>query len=67
MNNLRYADDTVLIAQSQDDLQAIVNTLDRSSQKYGMEINIKKTKVMVVTKGNNVPICNALLNETKLK
>ena len=67
MNNLRYADDTVLIAQSQDDLQAIVNKLDRSSQKYGMEINIKKTKVMVVTKGKNVPVCNALLNETKLK
>ena len=41
-----YADDIVLIATSQSDLQELVDQLDRASQKYRVEINIDKTKIM---------------------
>ena len=50
VNNLRYADDLVLIAKNQEDLQALVTQLDCVSKKFGMQINIKKTEVMVVSK-----------------
>ena len=50
VNNLRYADDTVLIAKSQEDLRALVTQLDCVIKKFGMQINIKKTEVMVVSK-----------------
>ena len=50
VNNLRNADDTVLIAKNQEDLQALVKQLDCVSKKFGMHINIKKTEVMVLSK-----------------
>ena len=40
VNNLRYADDAVLIAKNQEELQALVTQLDRVSKKFGMQINI---------------------------
>ena len=43
VTNLRYADDIVLIATSQSDLQELVDRLNRASQKYVLEININKT------------------------
>jgi len=43
--NLRYADDIVLIATSQSDLQELVDRLNRASHKYRLEINIDKTKI----------------------
>ena len=46
VTNLRYADDIVLIATSQSDLQESVDRLNRASQKYGLEINIDKAKIM---------------------
>ena len=49
-NNLRYADDNFLIAKSAEDLQKLVNRFDKISREFGMEINIKKTEVMTVSK-----------------
>jgi len=46
ITNLRYADDIIFITTSQTDLQKLVNRLDQSSHKYGLRINIDKTKVM---------------------
>ena len=46
VTNLRYADDVVDIATSQSDLHELVDRLNRASQKYGLEINIDKTKIM---------------------
>ena len=45
INNLRYADDIVLIATSQEALQRLVNKLSTVSREYGLEINTKKTSV----------------------
>ncbi|RUS74522.1 hypothetical protein EGW08_017710 [Elysia chlorotica] len=50
INNLRYADDTVLLAESQNDLQNLVTIIEEHSGKYGLLMNVKKTKVMVISK-----------------
>lgn len=56
INNIRFADDTVLIADSDTGLQSLVERLEGSCKKYGMKINSSKTKVMVFGKNQNVPI-----------
>ena len=45
INNLRYADYTVLIAKDAEDLQKLVNQLDKVSREFVIEINIKKTEI----------------------
>ena len=50
INNLRYADDTVLLAESEEQLQALVDAVKVGSLKYGLEMNTKKTKTMVIRK-----------------
>ncbi|GFR73937.1 retrovirus-related Pol polyprotein from type-1 retrotransposable element R2, partial [Elysia marginata] len=46
INNLRYADDTVMLAENEDDLQKLINTVKEESEKCGLFINIRKTKTM---------------------
>ncbi|GFO16572.1 catenin (cadherin-associated protein), alpha 3 [Plakobranchus ocellatus] len=46
INNLRYADDTVLIAENKEDLQKLLNIVDEESRKKGLELNSEKTEVM---------------------
>ena len=50
MNNLRFADDTGLLATDSVKLQDLINTANQKGKEYGISINIKKTKVMVITK-----------------
>ena len=50
INNLGYADDTVLIAEDEASLQDLVNAIKDESEKCGLLMNIKKTKVMLLTK-----------------
>ena len=45
INNLRYADDTVLIATTKNRLQQLVNTLNEACNRRGMKINIDKQKL----------------------
>jgi len=67
INNLRYADDTVLIATTEKDLQDILNIIESESNKVGLGINIKKTETMVITKKKEIPPCNITLNGQRLK
>ena len=46
ITNLRYADDSILLATSEAELQELVDRLDRVSRKYRLLINVDKTKVM---------------------
>ena len=55
INNLRYADDTGLLAIDSGKLQDLINTVNEKGKEYGMSINIKKTKVMVVTNKEVTP------------
>ena len=50
INNLRYADDTALIADDKDNLQKVVDRVKDVSSKAGLEMNVKKTKTMVTSK-----------------
>ncbi|KAI5732155.1 hypothetical protein M8J77_022354 [Diaphorina citri] len=52
INNIRYADDTVILASNINDLQSILNKVVRSCEKFGLNINTKKTKYMVISKEN---------------
>ena len=46
INNLRYADDTTLMAKSEEDLKSLLMKVKEESEKVGLKLNIKKTKIM---------------------
>ena len=46
INNLRYADDTTLMAESEEELKALLMKVKEESEKVGLKLNIKKTKIM---------------------
>ncbi|VEN49826.1 unnamed protein product [Callosobruchus maculatus] len=46
--NLSFADDSTLIAASQEELVALLNILEQHSAAYGLSINYSKTKVMII-------------------
>ena len=46
INNLRYADDTTLTADSEEELKRLMMKLKEESEKVGLKLNIPKTKVM---------------------
>ena len=46
-NNLRYADDTTLLAESEEELKSLLMKVKEKSEKAGMKINIQKVKIMV--------------------
>ena len=52
LSNLRYADDTALMAESETELQRIVDRVNEVGKEFGMKINVKKTKTMVVNRKN---------------
>ena len=47
INNLRYADDTTLMAESEEELKSLLMKLKEESEKVGLKLNIQKTKIMV--------------------
>ena len=46
INNLRYADDTTLIAESEEELKSLLMKVKEESEKVGLKLNIQKTKIM---------------------
>ena len=46
INNLRYADDTTLMAESQEELKSLLIKVKEECEKAGLELNIQKTKIM---------------------
>ena len=46
INNLRYADDTTLIAESEEELKSFLMKVKEESEKIGLKLNIQKTKIM---------------------
>ena len=49
INNIRYADDTVILSRSLDYLQTLLDKINAASVKYGLNLNTSKTKYMVFT------------------
>ena len=46
INNLRYADDTTLMAESEEELKGLLMRVKEESEKVGLKLNIQKTKIM---------------------
>ena len=46
INNLRYADDTTLMAESKEELKSLLMKVIKESEKVGLKLNIQKTKIM---------------------
>ena len=46
INNLRYADDTILMAESEEELKSLLMKVKEKSEKVGLKLNIQKTKIM---------------------
>ena len=51
INNLRYADDTTLMAESEEELKSLLMTVKVESEKVGLKLNIQKTKIMASDHG----------------
>ena len=66
-NNIRYADDTVLISTSPRELQNMLNVLEKIGKQYGMSINVNKTECLVVTKLETVPRLTLFLKGNSIK
>ena len=47
INNLRYADDTTLMAEREEELKSLLMKVKEESEKVGLKLNIQKTKIMV--------------------
>ena len=47
INNLRHADDTTLMAESEEELTHLLMKVKEESEKFGLKLNIQKTKIMV--------------------
>ena len=46
INNLRYADDTTLMAETEEELKSLLMKVNKESEKVGLKFNIQKTKIM---------------------
>ena len=46
INNLRYADDTTLMAESEEEVKSLLMKVKEGSEKVGLKLNIQKTKIM---------------------
>ena len=46
INNLRYADDTTIVAETEEELKSLLMKLKEESEKVGLKLNIQKTKIM---------------------
>ena len=49
INNLRYADDTILMAESEEELKNLLMKVKEESEKVGLKLNIQKTKIMATS------------------
>ena len=46
INNLRYADDTILMTESEEELKSLLMKVKEESEKVGLKLNLQKTKIM---------------------
>ena len=66
VNNLRYADDTALTAESAPELQVLLDKINEKGEEYGMRINVKKTKTMVISRTQGLS-CKLVLNGKEIE
>ena len=67
INNLRYANDTAVIANSEHKFQLLMTTLKEACDTYGMEIKTKKNKTEVMVVATDLERCSIQLNDIMIK
>lgn len=67
INNIRYADDTTLIASSEEELQKLLDIVKEESGKKGLSINCSKTKSMVISKTTLKPQCRLKIEDERIE
>ena len=67
INNKRYADDTVLVADSEENLQGLLNVLNEVNERKDLKINKSKTEVMVISRTVRNPRVNIRIEDNLLK
>lgn len=67
LNNLRYADDTVVFANTPEGLQELLDRLVTASEKYGLDVNTDKTKIMVIKKQQDQVPSSLYIKGNKVK
>ena len=67
ISNLRYADDTVLIAEKEQDLQKLVTNVVEESKKLGLTMNSRKTETTLITKSKERTKCTLKIEDEYLR
>ncbi|GFO20073.1 catenin (cadherin-associated protein), alpha 3 [Plakobranchus ocellatus] len=67
INNLRYSDDPLLIADTEEKLQNILTTVKIESENKRLHLNAKKTECMVISKLSDMPVCNISCKGERMK
>ena len=63
IKNLRYADDTTLMAESEEELKSLLMQVKEESEKVGLKLNIQKTKIMASVPINSWQICGETVRD----
>ena len=53
INNLRYADNTTLMAESKEELKSLLMKVKEESEKFGLKLNIQKIRIMIIHKNSD--------------
>ena len=67
INNLRYADDTIIISETEEELQELLDIVVRESENKGLHLNGSKSFTMVFSKYTVIPTCNITIHGTSLE
>ena len=66
-NNFRHADDTALIADSEEKLQRLLNVITKDSERLGLKLNCEKTYAMVANKKALALVCSVTVNSMQIE
>ena len=64
INNLRYADDTTLMAESEEDLKSLLMKVKEETEKVSLKINVQKTKIMASASINSVQFSHLVVSDS---
>ena len=64
INNLRYADDTTLMAESKEELKSLLMKVKEESEKAGLKLNIQKIKIMASSSISSVQFSRSVMSDS---
>ena len=67
VNNIRYADDTAIVADSEEQLHNLIDVITEESRKFGLEISKRKTFSITISKKNVSPKCKIEIDGIEIK